>query len=405
MDYIAEANRALEARARAFEERKRVNDDSTLTDAQKDERHTRIDADMARLEQEARESIRQAELAAEVRDQAAKMRELEGRAQGAKRPEGRDLAQEIRDLASGRTNTPLNVDFRVATVGTANNAGNTVADTFVAEVQEAMRERSAFFALASVRQTQSGETLEFPIKNGLNPATAIHSGAALTAENTTLPTGGQTWTKTSVGAFRYGVITQITKELLTDTELPLLSILAADAGEAVADVVLTDLLTGAGTTEPWGWVTRSTSSGVNAATYTAITGDNLLDLQFSLTAPYRRNAVYAMNDATMAVVRKLKVNAEANHYAWQPGLIAGQPDLLFGKPTLTDPNIATAGASAKVVVCGDPKKYMIRQVRNLEVSRSDEYGWAEDVVSLKITWRGSGELIDTNSAKALTVTA
>lgn len=402
MDYIAEANTALEARARAYEERKRVLDDASLTDADKRSRTDAIDADMARLEGVASTAVRNAERDAEVRSVSERLAVLSAGNQPADTRSADDvLSAELRALARGGRGEVV-VDLRTATTGTAGNAGNTKQTTFAAEVLQAMRERSPFFGRARVLNTSGGETIEWPIKNALNPATAPVSAAALTAENVAYAKGDQAWTKTNIGAYKYGVIVEATQEIVDDSALPILSILASDAGESVADVVVADLLTGNGTGKPWGWLTRTTG-GVNAASLAAVTFDNLMDLQYSIRAPYRRNAMYMFNDTAIATLRKIKDTT--NQYLWQPSVTAGAPDTILGYPVVTDPTIATSGASAKVGVFGDPAKYLIRQVKDLRITRSDEYGFDRDVVAFKVSWRGSGDLFDLNSAKALTVTA
>lgn len=400
MDYIALANAALEKRTRAFNELRSVMEDASLTDAAKAERSEKLNADISALGTEAEGYIRQAEQEVEHRELNARAAKLAGGRET--RTDVRDEAAELRALARGEV-TEVSFDLRTATTGTATNAGNTKQTTFVATVLEAMRNRSQFFGRARLLTTSGGEVMEWPIKNALNPATAPVSGAALTAENTPYAKGDQSWTKTSIGAFKYGVIVEATQEIVADSALPILSILASDAGEAVADVVVSDLLLGNGTNKPAGWAYRATTSGVNAANLAGITFANMLDLQYSLTAPYRRNGVYMVNDSAVPVLSKI-VDSTGN-YLWRPSVQAGEPDTIWGKPVITDPNMPTSGASAKVALFGDPSKYLIRQVSGLRVTRSDEYGFDRDVIAYKVSWRGSGDLFDLNSVKALTVTA
>jgi HK97 family phage major capsid protein len=258
-----------------------------------------------------------------------------------------------------------------------------------------MRVRSDFFSKARTLTTGSGETLQYPVKNG-------RPTAAQVAENVAYGKSDESWTTTAIGAYKYGVIVEATNEIVDDSQLDILSILAQDAGEAVADKVMADLLVGNGTGKPWGWITRSTGA-INAANLAGVTTDNLIDLQHSILRPYRKNAVFMTSDTAVQSLRKLKDTT--NNYLWQPSVQAGAPDTILGTPILTDPNVVTSGAGAKVLVYGDPSKYLIRQVKNLRVVRSDEYGYDRDVVAFKITWRGSGDLFDTASVKALTVTA
>jgi HK97 family phage major capsid protein len=395
MDYAAMANAALEERARLVTELRSIEADTGLSEAEKRERVERIDADLRRLEAEARDAVERGEREREVRALAERAGALvvPGETDEA-RGDQLDEAAELRALARGER-PAVEFDLRTAQSSNAANAGNTFSSTFVAQVVEAMRVRSEFFSLARTLTTSSGEILQYPVKTG-------RPTAAQVAENTAYGKSDESWSNVQIGAYKYGVIVEATNEIVDDSQLDILGILAQDAGEAVADKVMADLLVGNGTGKPYGWITRATGA-VNAANLAGVTIDNLIDLQHSILRPYRRNAVFMTSDQAIQTLRKIKDST--GNYIWQPSVQAGAPDTLLGTPVLTDPNIATSGSGAKVLVYGDPSKYLIRQVKNLRVVRSDEYGYDRDVVAFKVTWRGSGDLFDTASVKALTVTA
>ena len=44
----------------------------------------------------------------------------------------------------------------------------------------------------------------------------------------------------------------------------------------------------------------------------AITADELVDLYYTLKAPYRKNAVWILNDTTIKLIRKLKTGDGQN---------------------------------------------------------------------------------------------
>ena len=82
---------------------------------------------------------------------------------------------------------------------------------------------------------------------------------------------------------------------------------------------------GTGTGQPSGIFTATGSTvGVTAANATAITADELINLIYLLKSPYRRNAKFLMNDATVSAIRKLKDKNDA--YLWQSYLQAGELD-------------------------------------------------------------------------------
>lgn len=72
---------------------------------------------------------------------------------------------------------------------------------------------------------------------------------------------------------------------------------------------------------------------MTAASATAITADEVIDLFYSLKAPYRKNAVWLLNDATVKQNRKIKDST--GQYLWQPSLVAGTPDTIPGRPVKT----------------------------------------------------------------------
>ena len=72
--------------------------------------------------------------------------------------------------------------------------------------------------------------------------------------------------------------------------------------------------------------TGGAETGVTSASSTAITADELMDLFYSLKSPYRKKAVWVLNDSTIKAVRKLKDST--GQYLWQPspdGRYAGYP--------------------------------------------------------------------------------
>ncbi len=74
--------------------------------------------------------------------------------------------------------------------------------------------------------------------------------------------------------------------------------------------------------------------------------DRLVDLVQSLRAPYRQGAVWVMNAATLARIRKFKTSDGA--FIWQPGLAAGVGNSLLGYPVIESeemPDIAVNSLS------------------------------------------------------------
>jgi HK97 family phage major capsid protein len=306
---------------------------------------------------------------------------------------------ELRALGRGElrsVNVPA--DRRDLTKGTSTAGGHTVPTTFFGQVWEHMIESSAILqAGATVINTASGENLEIPV-------TTAHSSGALISEGGSLTESDPAFAKRTLGAYKYGLSIQVSSELVADTGFDLLGYLARQAGRAVGNALGTDLVTGNASSKPSG-IVQTASTGVTGGTTVsgAFTADNLIDLHFSVIAPYRASTscAWIMRDATLASVRKLKDSQ--NQYLWQPGLQIGAPDVLLGKPVYTDPNVAAVATSAKSVIFGDISAYYVRIAGGVRFERSDDFAFQSDLVTFRAIVRGDGILADQTGAVKLFV--
>ena len=115
--------------------------------------------------------------------------------------------------------------------------------------------------------------------------------------------------------------------------------------------------------------TNGAAAGVTAASATAFTADELIDLVYSLKAPYRRHAMFLFNDQTIKAVRKLK---DGNgQFLWQAGL-NGQPDTLLGYRYETSYHMPLIGAGAKPILFGDFSSYWIADREGRSIQRLNE---------------------------------
>ena len=78
-----------------------------------------------------------------------------------------------------------------------------------------------------------------------------------------------------------------------------------------------------------------------------------------------------MHDSTAKLIRKLKdTGTGTNQYMWQPGLQAGQPDRLLGRPVYTSSNMPEAATGNKSVVFGDLSYYYIANHTQFAMTRN-----------------------------------
>ena len=124
-----------------------------------------------------------------------------------------------------------------------------------------------------------------------------------------------------------------------------------------------------------------------------------MDLFYSLKAPYRKNAVFVMNDASIKALRKLKDNN--GQYLWQPSLTASTPDTLLGRPVYTSAFMPGLEAGAKSVLFGDLSYYWVADRQGRSFRRLGELFAPTGQVGFLATQRVDGKLILPEAVKVL----
>lgn len=158
--------------------------------------------------------------------------------------------------------------------------------------------------------------------------------------------------------------------------------------------------TGTGVGQPTGIFTENGGEvGLTLTRGANITCDNIIELVHSLKSPYRRNAVFLMNDSTVSMLRKLKDTNGA--YLWQPSLQAGQPDRLLGYPLYTSPYVPVVEAEALPIAFGDFSNYWIADRMGRSVQRLNELYAGNGQVGFLATERVDAKVILSEGIKLL----
>lgn len=284
-------------------------------------------------------------------------------------------------------------EVRDLTTGGAAGESNLIPDTLYGQLHEYLRETSTVVAANSrVIRTSGGEVMRFP-------KVTAYSTAQIVGEAAPIPNSDPNFDRISLNAYKYGVLLRMSHEMMADPAFDLIGFLARQAGVSMGHGIGTHLLVGDGTGKPNGVVTAATKSKVLAAAGT-ITGDELIDLMHTVASPYRKNAAWLFEDTTVASIRKLK---DSNgQYLWQPGLQAGEPDRILGKPVFTDPSMASGSTlSAKIGLFGDMQSYITRFSGSLRIERSDDFAFDTDETVWRVLQRADGDLIDPNGVATL----
>ena len=278
-------------------------------------------------------------------------------------------------------------------VGTDSEGGYLVPDEFERTLVEALEEQNIFRSLAHVIQTSSGDRKI--------PVVASKGTASWVDEEGTIPESDDAFSQVSIGAYKLGTMIKVSEELLADSVFDLESYISREFARRIGNKEEEAFFTGDGSGKPLGVLaaTGGAQTGVTAASATAITADELMDLYYSLRAPYRKSSVFLMNDSTVKAVRKLK---DANgQYLWQPSLSAGTPDTLMGRPVYTSAYMPALAAGAKGVLFGDLSYYWVSDRQGRSFKRLGELYAPTGQVGFLATQRVDGRLILPEAVKIL----
>ncbi len=316
-----------------------------------------------------------------------------GAAGGGTDGDARSDADILRAIGAGemRGHTFGPSERRDLTAGTATDGAELVPTSFRAQLYEHLIAASAIRrAGATVLTTDKGEPLQIPKTTSYSQATIVAEGGAIAEAD---PQFGQV----TLGAHKYAFLVDVSSELLTDSAVDLVPFLARQGGRALGLGSDAHFVAGDGAGKPQGIVGAATAGKTGAAASAGVfTADDLIDLYYSVIEPYRVKATWLMRDSTMAAARKLKDGND--QYLWAPGLQAGEPGTLLGRPALGDPNVPAVAATARSIVFGDVSAYYIRDVSGVRVERSDHARWDTDLVSFRFIARADGDLVDTTGA-------
>ncbi len=278
-------------------------------------------------------------------------------------------------------------------IGSDSEGGYLVPDEFERTLVEALLEENIFRKLAKVITTASGDKKI--------PVVATKGTASWVDEEGAIPESDDSFGQVSIGAYKLATMIKVSEELLNDSIFNLESYIAKEFARRIGTKEEEAFFIGDGTGKPTGIfnATGGAQLGVTAASATAITVDEVMDLFFSLKSPYRKNATFVMNDATVKAIRKLK---DGNgQYLWTPSLTAGTPDTILTRPVLTSAFVPSIEAGKKTIAFGDFSYYWVADRQGRAFKRLNELFAATGQVGFMATQRVDGKLILTEAIKVL----
>ena len=278
-------------------------------------------------------------------------------------------------------------------VGTDTEGGFLVPDEYERTLIEALEEQNIFRQLAHVIHTSSGDRKI--------PVVASKGTASWIDEEQQYPESDDAFGQVSIGAYKLATMIKISEELLNDSVFDMPSYIAKEFARRIGAAEEEAFFTGSGTGRPLGILaaTGGAQTGATAAKADAVTFDEVMDLFYSLRSPYRRNAVFIMNDSTVKALRKLK--DLQGQYLWQPSVTAGTPDTILNRPVYTSAFMPTLATGNKTILFGDLGYYWVADREGRSFKRLNELYAPTGQVGFLASQRVDGKLILAEAVKVL----
>ena len=281
-------------------------------------------------------------------------------------------------------------------IGTDSEGGYLVPDEYEKKLVEALEDEVFFRSLATVIKTSSGDR-KIPIVTSKGEAAWIDEGGQF-------PESDDSFGQTSIGAHKLATMIKVSDELLNDSVFNIEQYISKEFGRRIGTKEEEAFFIGDGTGKPIGIFNKTggAETGVTAAS-TGITFDDVMDLYYSLRAPYRNKATWILNDSTVKAIRKLK-DGNGN-YIWQPSVREGEPDRILNRPYRTSIYVPELAAGNRVMAFGDYSYYWIADRQGRSFKRLNELFATTGQVGFLTSERVDGKLILSEAVKTLDIKA
>ena len=274
------------------------------------------------------------------------------------------------------------------------NNGAIVPTTIAKKIIEKVKELSPVYE--KVEKFSTKGTLEIPVygsDNGVDSPTGDVNVAYQGDEFTALVAGQGKFTSIELKGYSHGALSVISRKLLNNADINVTNFLTSKMAQAFAEFWEKELLvgTGAANNHMTGATSTTNLVATGNTTYTAANVakiDNLISLQLAVPQQYQKNAMWIMNKAVFAELRKAK-DGNGNYYlAYGKGITSGFEWQFLGKPVYVSENMPEPTTAGNIsVLYGDFAGMAMKISQNLEIQLMREkyidknaigiVGWAE----------------------------
>lgn len=250
----------------------------------------------------------------------------------------------------------LDLETRADVNLTKSDNGAVIPSSIANKIIEKVKEMSPLFAMAT--HYNVGGTLTIPSYDTSTQKIMM----AYATEFTTLDSTSGKFTSISLTGFLAGARSLISKSLVNNSQFDLVPFVVRKMAEAAAYWIENQLING--TTNKIEGLSKVTAS-VTAASATAVTSDELIDLQETIPDVYQGGCIWVMSKATRTAIRKLKDGQ--NNYLLNKDATSRWGYTLFGKDVYISDNMPDMAAGKRAILYLDPTGLAVKMTETPSV--------------------------------------
>lgn len=259
------------------------------------------------------------------------------------------------DMAEVRSLAAYIRDERAGELSKTDN-GAIVPKTIAAAIIKKVRDISPIYSMATNYNVKG--TLAIPYYDETAGAVTV----AWADEFTDLESKSGKFATIDLTGYLAGALTKVSRSLLNSQDFDLVSFVIDDMAEKIAQFLEKAIIDGDKVNG-----LKGVTAKVTAASQTAITADELIQLQDTVKDVYQGGCIWVMNPATRTALRQLK---DGNgRYLLQDDITAPFGHTLLGKPVYVSDAMPAMAASKAAIYYGDFSGLAVKSVEepNIQV--------------------------------------
>ena len=277
------------------------------------------------------------------------------------------------------------------------NNGAVIPTSIANRIIKAVKDRCPILEGATLYRVKG--TLKIPVWGKANTTHDITVGYSTEFNELTADSGK--FTSVDLGGYLAGALTLVSKSVENNAVFSVVDFVVDQMAEEIALFLEKELLTGTGSSAAQGAL--NTTNVLTAASATAVTADELIELQAKVKQAYQGSACWTMHPDTFTAIKKLKDSN--NRYLLQDDVTGEFPYRLLGKPVYLSDNMPALAAGKTAILYGDYSGLSVNIREDISIQVLLEKYATQHAIGVVAWFEFDSKVTDNQKLAALTMKA